>query len=168
MTGFTPKIRRDLRRTPSGIWVFALVLALALTVRPAAAEINRDGLPLPAEGARSTFELIRESWETGDQQALANLVHHDGLRVQTGGAHRSTEYSPSQSFYYFKNLFQSLTTVDFQFERMEETSVGERVHAMAIWRSLRGESDRVTEQKFVFVLSRQDALWRLTEITTIR
>jgi hypothetical protein len=118
---------------------------------------------------RLIFGLIAEAMEQGDQQALADLVHEAGLRVTSGGnSERSTHYSPSQAFYYFKNLFQSHRTLVLTFDTMQDATAGDRVHGMALWKRRRPESDRVQEVKLVFVLSKQEDLWRLVEINKIR
>ncbi len=111
---------------------------------------------------------MKQAFEAGDQQVLADLVHADGLRVRSGVAGgRDTDYSPNQAFYYFKNLFQSHRTVTFTYLRMEEAAAGERVHAMAQWTHQAPDSGAQRETRLVFVLSRQGETWRLTELTTI-
>ena len=153
-----------------------VILALGLavlgsglaSVRPAAADLVRNEGAAPATEARAVFELVRMGFENGDQQVLADLVHEDGLRVRSGGADsRDTEYSPSQAYYYFKNLFQSHRTVSFVYLRLEEAAVGERVHALARWVHRRPSRGEDQELRLVVVLSRQGSAWRLVEITTI-
>ena len=93
----------------------------------------------------------------GDQQTLADLVHEDGLTVTTGGtADRTTHYSPSQAFYFFKNMFQTHRTLVFAFEKAQDASAGDRVHGMAVWKRRRPDSERIQELKLVCVLVRQD------------
>jgi hypothetical protein len=118
---------------------------------------------------RTVFGQIAAAWEEGDQQFLADLVHDAGLIVTSGGnPDRSTHYSPSQAFYYFKNLFQSHRTLVLTFDKMQDATAGDRVHGMALWKRRRPDSDRVQEVKLVFVLARQDDQWGLVEITKIR
>lgn len=147
--------------------LLGLVLGLVVGALPAAADLVRQDPAAPAADARAVFELLKRGFEDGDQQVLADLVHADGLRVLRGGGDtRRTEYSPSQSFYYFKNLFQAQRTVSFTFLRLEEAA-GERVHAMASWVHRRAGEPVDREVQLVLVLSRQGAAWRLAEITTI-
>jgi len=102
-------------------------------------------------------------------QALADLVHPEGLRVSTGDAGaRKTQYSPSQAYYYFKNLFQSHRTLVFEFTKMQDATAGDRVHGMAVWKRRRPDSEKIQELKLVCVLARQDDGWMLAEINKIR
>jgi ketosteroid isomerase-like protein len=155
-----------MRRTQ--LVVILALCAAGMTAGPAAADLVRDEDAAPATDARAVFELVRLAFENGDQQVLADLVHEDGLRVRSGGAdNRDTGYSPSQAYYYFKNLFQSHRTVTFAYLRLEEATVGERVHALARWVHRRPSRDEDVELRLVIVLSRQGDAWRLAEITTI-
>ncbi len=153
--------------TASALSVLALVLAL-LSAAPLAADLVRDVEDIPAPEARAVFAQIKLAFEEADQQVLADLVHADGLLIRSGGAGgRDTDYSPSQAFYYFKNLFQSRRTVAFTYLRTEETAVGDRIHALAQWTRQGPDGQEETDARLVFVLSRQDQQWRLAEITTI-
>ncbi len=157
-------------RPPAGILASLLVLGLFMTLpAPVDARIvkNQDG----AEGndPRMVFGMIARAWEDGDQQTLADLVHEAGLKVTTGGtADRTTHYSPSQAFYYFKNMFQTHRTLIFTFEKTQDASAGDRVHGMAVWKRRRPDSERIKELKLVCVLARQGDQWRLVEINKIR
>lgn len=118
---------------------------------------------------RMVFGRIARAWEDGDEQALAQLVHRSGLKVTSGGdPDRKTHYSPSQAFYYFRNVFQRHRTMVFMFDKAQDASAGDRVHGMAVWKRRRPDSDRVEEVKLVCILARQDDRWRLVEINTIR
>lgn len=128
---------------------------------------NEDGDP--DNDPRMVFGRIARAWEGGDEQALAQLVHRSGLKVTAGGnPDRSTHYSPSQAFYYFKNVFQRHRTMVFMFDKTQDASTGDRVHGMAVWKRRRPDSDRIQEVKLVCILARQDDQWRLVEINTIR
>lgn len=146
----------------------AVALGMILGAGPAAAGIVKDPATSPPADARAVFELVKQAFESGDQQVLADLVHADGLRVKAGGpGARDTDYSPSQAFYYFKNLFQARRTVTFEFARMTEAPSGDRVHALAQWTHRRSGRDEDDRWRLVIVLSRQGDAWRLAEITTI-
>ncbi len=122
----------------------------------------------PVPGPSDVFAEIGLAWQFGDEQALANLVHRDGLRVRRGrGDGRTTHYSPSQAYYYFKNLFQSNPTVSFTFERRQQNTAGERTRAMTLWTHRENDSSQEQEEKLVLVLSSDKGLWRLSEIQTI-
>lgn len=157
------------RCLPATGFVSALVLVLALLAAdPLAADLVRDAEQSPAPDTRAVFELIKLAFEQADQQMLADLVHADGLLIRSGASGgRDTDYSPSQSFYYFKNLFDGKPTASFIFLRMEETAVGERIHALAEWTRQTSDGDPEQGVRLVFVLSRQGQQWRLAEITTI-
>ena len=154
------------KRTIGVCSVSAMVWAL-LAAAPLTADLVRDSEAAPAPDARAAFELIKLAFEEADQQVLADLVHADGLLIRSGSGGRDTDYSPSQAFYYFKNLFQSHRTVSFTYLRMEETAVGERIHALAQWSRQGPQGDTEQDSRLVFVLIRQDQQWRLAEITTI-
>ncbi len=153
-----------------GIAACLVAVGLFLTISDAADAAlvkNPDG---SAENdPRMVFGRIARAWEEGDQQALAELVHQSGLKVTTGGnPDRSTHYSPSQAFYYFKNVFQTHRTMVFFFEKTQDASGGDRVHGMAVWKRRRPDSDRIQEMKLVCVLARQGDRWMLAEINKIR
>ncbi|MBE0565838.1 MAG: hypothetical protein IH621_07785 [Krumholzibacteria bacterium] len=155
------------RRTTARRMLLLVACALVLAALPAEGDLVRDQDAVPIPDARAIYELVRRAFEDGDQQIMADLVHADGLRVRRGGGDlRETTYSPSQAFYYFKNLFQVERTVTFTFLRMEEADGG-RVHAMATWVHRRPGDAADREVQLVFVLSRQGPTWRLAEITTI-
>lgn len=151
---------------------FLALLAAVLLIWPGGAT-DANIVKAPEETVvndpRPVFGQISTAWEMGDQQSLADLVHEAGMRVTSGdNPDRSIHYSPSQAFYYFKNLFQSHRTMVLTFDTMQDATAGDRVHGMALWKRRRPDSDRVQEVKLVFVLSRQDDLWRLVEINKIR
>ena len=154
---------------PAGSILACFVFCILALPSPVEADIvkNEDGSQVP--DPRMVFGAIARAWEDGDQQALAALVHETGLKVTTGGtADRSTHYSPSQAFYYFKNLFQSHRTLIFAFEKTQDASAGDRVHGMAVWKRRRPDSERIKVLKLVCVLARQGDQWRLVEINKIR
>jgi len=141
----------------------------ATQVERAEARIVKNQDPPTQEDPLVVFAMIAEAWEAADQQALADLVHESGLKVSTGGEpDRTTRYSPSQAFYYFKNLFQTHRTLMFGFETMQDASAGDRVHAMAVWQRRRPDSEKIQDVKLVCVLAKQGEVWRLAEITTLR
>ena len=143
-----------------------LILAAAPTV---GARIVKNEEPPGEEDPIVVFGMIAAAWEAADQQALADLVHESGLTVTSGDApDRTTRYSPSQAFYYFKNMFQTHRTLQVSFDKMQDASAGDRVHGMAIWKRRRPDSDKIQELKLVCVLGRQGDVWRLTEINKIR
>lgn len=150
--------------------VFLAALGLLLIVAGAAdARIVKNPEGGPDSDPRMVFGRIARAWEDGDVQALSHLVHRDGLKVTSGGdPDRSTHYSPSQAFYYFKNVFGRHRTMVFMFDRTQDASAGDRVHGMAVWKRRRPDSERIEELKLVCILARQDDQWRLVEINTIR
>ncbi len=148
--------------------VLALSLTLALTAT-AEARIVKEGDGLQEEDPALVFAEIARAWEEADQRALADLVHESGLTVGTGGdPERSTHYSPSQAFYYFKNVFQSHRTLIFTFDKTQDASAGNRVHGMAVWQRRRPDSEKIQEMKLVCVLAKQGDRWWLAEINKIR
>lgn len=156
---------------PSPLLLALLLLALlllTLAAVPADARLVKEPASSPADGPDAVFAAIAEAWEIGDEEALAALVHGDGLRV-TGGEHdRLTSYSPSQAFYFFKNQFQTHPTVSFRFERLQEKMSGQdRVHGMVVWEYRKAHISTPQEIRLVLVLVLQDGRWRLAEINTI-
>lgn len=116
----------------------------------------------------AVFTAIAAAWENGDEEALKDLVHEDGLRVTGGDNDRFTNYSPNQAYYYFKNQFRLHQTVTFQFERLQEKLSGrDRVHGMVIWEYRRASGAEIQERRLVLVLTRQGDDWRLSEINPI-
>jgi hypothetical protein len=153
-----------------GILAFLMILGLLAAVTgPVNARLVMDEDEAVMSGPLPVFDLIATAWQEMDQQALADLVHETGLKVTSGtNADRTTHYSPSQAFYYFKNMFQTHRTLLFTFEKMQDTTDGDRVHGMAVWKRRKPDSERINELKLVCVLARQGDQWRLVEINKIR
>jgi hypothetical protein len=163
ITHHAPALRRRILAT------IVAVAVLMGTAGPVDARIVKDDGDGDSTDPRFVFGQIARAWEDMDEQALADLVHEDGLRVSTGGTgERKTHYSPSQAYYYFKNIFQTHRTLLFEFGKMQDASAGDRVHGMADWKRRRPDSDQVQELKLVCVLARQGDHWRLVEINKIR
>lgn len=130
---------------------------------------GQDAQAVEGAGPGEVFAAIASAWSQEDQQGLADRVHPDGLRVDlAGNRDRSIHYSPSQAFYFFKNLFQGQRTLSFRFQRTQDDARGERAHGLAAWRSRRPSSENVKETKLVFVLELHEGRWMLSEITTIK
>ena len=150
-------------------FLMAAVLLVILVAAPGArAKLVKEKARSTPAGPETVFTAIAEAWENADEEALANLVHEDGLRVTNGEYDRFTNYSPSQAFYYFKNQFQLHPTVSFTFKRLQDSPRGQdRIHGMVIWEYRRAQVKQVQEMRLVLVLTRQDNVWRLSEINTI-
>lgn len=120
-------------------------------------------------GPRRVFAQIAQAWEATDEETLAGFIHPDGLRVtslQVG--ERVSHYSPSQAYYFFRNIFQAHRTLVFEFTMTQDGSAGARVHGMATWKRRRPDSEDIEVVKLVCVLAQQDGRWKLAEINTIR
>ncbi len=116
---------------------------------------------------QAVFSRVALAWRTGDQKTLAGLVHPNGLKIITGGSpERAVNYSSSQAFYYFRNLFQNSRTLSFSMARIQDSPQGERVHGLADWRYKSGRRERTV--RLVIVLARYEDSWFLSEITTIK
>ncbi len=140
----------------------------SVLVVPAHARPEKDPVESKDKGPQPVFAAIEKAWVQGDEVALSNLVQIDGIRVTLdGGSKRSTEYSRSQSVYFFKNLFQTRKTQEFYFTRLQDAKAGERAHAMATWRYKTSGPSGELELRLVFLLTRQDDVWRLSEINKI-
>jgi ketosteroid isomerase-like protein len=165
-----PSLAWPSARLLAGIPVVLLILGqLFLVTAAAEARIVKGDTEAAPLDPLPVFEALASAWQQGDQQAVAALVHESGLNVTTGGnAARSTHYSPSQAFYYFKNMFQTHRTLVFTFAKTQAASAGDRVHGMAEWKRRRPDSERIQELKLVCVLARQGDQWRLVEINKIR
>lgn len=132
------------------------------------ADPAQGGSTRAPEGPGRVFSEIEAAWAAEDSEALADLVQVDGIRVSLGGAaERIAEYSPSQSVYFFKNLFRTRETSEFTFTRLQEVVAGDRAHAMAVWRFAEPGNSTAQELRLVFLLTRQDDMWRLSEINKI-
>lgn len=152
---------------PAGA-VLAVLLLAAATALPVDAKLVKDQARQADSGPDAVFAAIASAWESGDEEALAALVHTDGLRVTSGEYDRFTNYSPSQAYYYFKNQFQTHPTVSFRFERLQEKMSGQdRVHGMVVWEYRKAHISTPQEIRLVLVLVMQDSQWRLAEINTI-
>lgn len=138
---------------------------LAMAEDSPADEESRGG----AASIAALFRVITEAWNEGDERALADVVHPDGVRISTGGkGDRLTRYSPSQSFYYFKNLFQTRKTLEFSFVRVQDNDDEDRTHALASWRWRSEGSDQDQVDDFIFVLEFALDRWFVSEISSIK
>jgi hypothetical protein len=147
--------------------IVAVGAALLVTpARPVWAAKDQAARPA-ADAPGAVFSRLAAAFEAGDASALAALVHREGLAVTDHGE-RSSEYSPSQAVYYFKNLFQGQRTLLFAYKMTQDDVDGGRARAMAEWKRRRVDSDRVVELQIVLVLALDDGRWRLSEINMIR
>ncbi len=122
-----------------------------------------------ANAPRGVFGAIAQAWEAGDEETLAALVHGDGLKVTSvRSGKRDSRYSPSQAYYYFRNIFQAHRTLLFEFEMMQDAEAGARIHGLAVWKRRRPDSEIVQEIKLVCILIKENDQWKLAEINTIR
>ena len=150
-----------------GLLVFSPVVVVSVGAEVGIAE-EEDKAESSTLGPQNIFSAIETAWTAGDAAVLAALVQIDGIQVTMGGSfERTTEYSPSQSLYFFKNLFQTRDTLEFQFTRLQNITTGERAHGMAAWRYRSSGTSRDQELRLVFLLTRQDDVWRLSEINKI-
>jgi len=158
------------RRNIAILAVTAVLLVGAVSPAPQVAEarlvMDKDAT---VNAPREVFGLIATAWEEGDEETLANLVFGDGLKVTNKRtSSRDNHYSPSQAYYFFRNLFQSHRTLLFEFEMMQDADAGARVHGMAVWKRRRPDSEIVQELKLVCILIQEDSQWKLAEINIIR
>ena len=157
--------------TPDGwstVFVFLVVIGFLAVGLPAGARVDGDPAGSTIPGPQRVFSAIETAWASDDARALASLVQTDGVRIKMdGGLDRSTEYSPSQSLYFFQNLFQTRSTLDFRFTRLQDVKSGERAHGMAVWEFRTSGAAVAKELRLVFLLTRQDDVWRLSEINKI-
>jgi ketosteroid isomerase-like protein len=143
-----------------------LLLAVALAGMPAAAAARPPGGGQPA-GAGDAFARVAAAFEAGDADALAGLVHPDGLRV-TGHSERAGQYSPAQALYFFRNLFQAQRTLVFTFRKTQDEASGRLARGLAEWKRRRVDSEKVVDQQLVLVLARDGRAWGLVEINLMR
>ena len=148
----------------SGLFVLLAVLPLAATAAPQArGEHARQAGDAPGD----VFSRLASAFESGDAGGLAALVHREGLAV-TDRSERSSEYSPSQALYFFKNLFQGQRTLLFAYRTSPDDGDGGRARAMAQWKRRRIDSEVVVEVQVVLVLALDEGRWRLAEINMVR
>lgn len=141
----------------------ALVAAPVLPPECAAAPADRDH----GDGAGEVFARVAAAFEEGDAEALADLVHPDGLRV-SGYNDRVGAYSPAQAVYFFRNLFQAQRTLVFSFRKTQDDASGRLARAMAEWKRRRVDSERIIDQQLVLVLAKDGRHWKLAEINLMR
>ena len=154
-------------RVPGWVALSVVVGVLAVAgARPAHA--GKEGSERVApDSPGAVFGKVAAGFESGDAPALAALVHSEGLTVTDHGE-RSSEYSPSQAVYFFKNLFQGQRTLLFAYRMTQGDVAGGRARAMADWKRRRVDSERVVELQIVLVLALDEGRWRLAEINMIR
>ncbi len=147
--------------------VLAAGCALLGPVAGGALAAKDEGARPAADSPGAVFGKLASAFEAGDAASLATLVHREGLTVTDQGQ-RSSEYSPSQAVYFFKNLFQGQRTLLFAYKMTQDDVDGGRARAMAEWKRRRVDSERVVELQIVLVLALDEGRWRLAEINMIR
>jgi hypothetical protein len=147
-----------------------ILLALFLIMAQAAfADLVKEPPVDEDGGASAAFGQLAAGWRAGQEAEVAALVHPDGLTITSGqSTERTTHYSPSQAFYYFKNLFQTHETVAFVFDKVQGGGDSGRSHGMATWERRRPGQEKGQILKLMFVMARQGDTWMLSEIHTIR
>ncbi len=163
--------RRDVHRTTGPVVgrvravapVLVAVLALA---PPASARVVIDDDAVPA-AAQGVLERIADAFQASDHHALGDLVHPDGVRLGLGPeADRISELTPAQAYYYFKALFRSGRTEQFEYLR-ERSARGDRVLAMATWRRVPAEHGGVEMRRVLVTIARHTGGWRITGMTAL-
>ena len=154
--------------------VHLLVVLLLLSAGLATDAVGAPRMEDPLEESSAAndslqafFSELEDAWQDADQRALADRVHSDGVRIRSDGA-RQTVYSPSQAFYYFKNLFHGRRTLNFKFVRTQDLSAGDFIHGLAVWEFILDGDWRAQDIKLEFVLTREKDAWRLTRLNTLR
>lgn len=158
-------VRTRVLPAPAAPLVAALLLAGVVLAAPAQAAPAADRDAGPSAG--DVFSQVATAFEAGDADALAGLVHADGLRV-SGHNERVGVYSPAQAVYFFRNLFQAQRTLVFTFRKTQDDASGRLARALAEWKRRRVDSDRIVDQQLVLVLARDGQHWRLAEINLMR
>jgi hypothetical protein len=162
-----PALPRSRAAVTSLLVATAVGCALLCPTVGSARAAKDEGTRPAVDSPGTVFGKLASAFEAGDATSLATLVHHEGLTVTDQGV-RSSEYSPSQAVYYFKNLFQGQRTLLFAYKMTQDDVEGGRARAMAEWKRRRVDSDRVVELQIVLVLALDDGRWRLSEINMIR
>lgn len=151
---------------PLGAALACLLLA-AVASGPASARLA-PGEPEVPVAARAVLEELAAAITRGDHGAVADLVHPDGVRVGLGpDPERIGELTPGQAHYYFKALFQSRRSLDFEYLR-HHAGTRERVLVRAVWRHRGVDQDEVTAQRLLVTVTFHADGWRLTELTALR
>jgi len=149
----------------------SLLVGLLLVVGLAQASdtaVSRESEAAPAS-PDSLLVIIADAWIQGDERALADIVHPDGVRINSGNrGDRLTRYSPSQAFYFFKNLFQKRKTTEFSFVRVQDRDDQDLTHAKALWLWHQDGASQDKEEEFIFVIRLKEDRWFLSEINSIK
>jgi hypothetical protein len=136
--------------------------------------LQRVSVPKPtvasaADDAPRLFETIGAAWMAGDHTALAGAVSAEGVLIAIAPQmDRENVYSRSQSFYFFKNIFQTTQTDTFEFQRVQEEADEGLVHAVAKWKYRRTGSDAIFSERLFITLARGRDGWGLSEVRTLR
>jgi hypothetical protein len=189
-----PRASRIMRPRPTAWWLAGLLAILALSplgaadsllarsqrapepadsaaLRAAAAESSGTGAAGEQQliRARAVFETVAIAWEAADHATLAELVAPEGVRIAVmPRPERENQYSPSQAFYFFKNLFRSTRTDTFSFRRIQQEAEGGVVHAVADWSYRRAGADVLVQDRLFFTLTEGRSGWGLSEIRAVR
>jgi hypothetical protein len=145
----------------------AVVIVALATLGPAAAVHARLVLPRDAD-ASASLRALEHFWRAEDYAALSSLIATDGARISLGPVpERENLYSPSQAFYFFKNLFQALESEVFAVET-SQADADDQVHAVVRWGYRRSGDGKTEGMRLVISLVRGPEGWAVTEIRALR
>ena len=145
-----------------------LLAALACWV-PAARDVAAaTGSGSPAAAPRPVFDALARAWNAEDHAALAARIAADGVDIALGPGGARNHYSPSQAYYFFKNLFQTTETDGFRCTLLSEEPEAGLVHAVAEWSRRRAGEEGATVERLIITLARGETGWGLAGIRTIR
>lgn len=154
-------------RRGAGLSLAVLLCLLSALADPFPAVVIAEETAPQRSGA--VFAAVAEFWQTRDHAALAALVSTDGVRISVGPAdERATLFSPSQAFYFFRNLFETRQTASFRYLRVQETAQSGRVYAVARWRHRWTGTETIEDMRLMISLNHGKHGWALVEIKALR
>jgi hypothetical protein len=119
--------------------------------------------------ARDLFAAIARAMTDSDHEALAALVADQGVTIaMSPDPDRDSHYSPSQAYYFFRNLFQSARSESFRFSRLQDGAEGGRIHGVADWSYRRTGAEETSSERLIFTIILTESRWGLAEIRAIR
>ena len=119
--------------------------------------------------AKLSFTKIEQGFADSDHAMLADLVAEQGVTiVLSPDPERDSHYSPSQAYYFFRNLFQTSRTESFRFSRLQDGAGGGRIHGVADWRYRRSGTDDIAGERLIITITETESGWGLAEIRAIR
>jgi hypothetical protein len=120
------------------------------------------------DDALSAFRTVEKAWQSGNAQALADLLGGSRAYVEIRGIEGSGGYfTKPQFFYIFKDMFASMKQLNFAFVKYySRERDGTRVYGIAQRTYKSNRSNKLFKDRVYVTLVKEESRWAVVEITS--